>query len=122
MTDAEDLTEDEQLDSNALSQAMAVASTYKILGQLTDSSGVGVLGQNDAESGTPIGVQGSVPNASGGYGLYTDDDVGVFGDIRTVGSLNVVVNSDTVAQIRRNQSSGAAGQVRFGHSENQAFS
>ena len=35
---------------------------------------MGVLGQNDATSGTPIGVQGAVPNNPGGYGLATPDN------------------------------------------------
>ena len=38
------------------SKALAVTNTYKILGEFSASNGVGVLGQNNAGSGTPIGV------------------------------------------------------------------
>ena len=72
--DTTDAVDDTTTDGSMDIQATAVTSSYKVLGQLDDRSGVGVLGQNDAESGTPIGVQGAVPNASGGYGLYTAQD------------------------------------------------
>jgi hypothetical protein len=42
-----------------------------------------VLGHTIAGSGTPIGVQGAVPNASNGYGLYTPDDAGIEGTLDT---------------------------------------
>lgn len=60
-------------------ETAAVTSPYKVLGELTAADGVGVLGQNNAGSGTPIGVQGAVPNASAGYGLSTPDDARVSG-------------------------------------------
>jgi hypothetical protein len=63
--------------------ASAFSSAYKVLGELSDPSGAGVLGQNNAASGTPIGVEGSVPNADGGYGLYTADDAGIEGVLDT---------------------------------------
>lgn len=83
----------------------SVTSNYKVLGKMIDENGVGVLGQNDATSGTPIGVRGAVPNATGGYGLYTTDDLFVDGtchlrdvvarraDISNVG-VEAVLSSD----------------------------
>ncbi|QCC51743.1 tail fiber domain-containing protein [Halapricum salinum] len=97
MTDSEDQTDidDEQLDSTPPSQAMA-ASSYKILGEFSDSSGAGVLGKNTASNGTPIGVQGAVPNASGGFGLDTPDDARVGGAIETPTGHNLTVDGSTV--------------------------
>lgn len=63
------------------SQAPPVTSSYKILGRFSADSGVGVLGQNDAHSGIPIGVQGAVPNADAGYGLATPDDARIGGTL-----------------------------------------
>jgi sugar lactone lactonase YvrE len=60
-------------------RSTGVASKYKVLGLLEAGDGVGVLGQNDARSGTPYGVEGAVPNNSAGYGLYTADDAKVGG-------------------------------------------
>ena len=55
--------------------AAPVTPTYKVLGEFTAADGVGVLGQNNASSGTPIGVQGAVPNnTSDGFGLATPQD------------------------------------------------
>jgi hypothetical protein len=67
-------------ESTTISQS-AVNSSYKILGQFSDTGGAAVLGQNDASSGTPIGVQGAVPNAKG-FGLYTEDDAKVGGSLQ----------------------------------------
>jgi hypothetical protein len=55
------------------------SSAYKVLGELSDASGTGVLGRNTAGSGTPIGVRGVVPNTGGGYGIFTPDDAKVGG-------------------------------------------
>lgn len=54
-----------------------------MLGQLDDGSGVGVLGQNDASQGTPIGVKGAVPNSASEYGLETPDDPRLAGILDT---------------------------------------
>jgi hypothetical protein len=56
-----------------------ISSTYKVLGEDALANGAGVLGNNTAGSGTPIGVEGAVPNASTGYGLSTPDDARVGG-------------------------------------------
>jgi len=56
-----------------------VSSTYKVLGELDDGSGTGVLGRNIASSGTPIGVEGAVPDGSGGFGLSTPNDARIQG-------------------------------------------
>lgn len=73
-------------------QTMPVRSNYKVLGLLDADDGVGVLGQNDATSGTPIGVLGAVPNAAdGGYGLYTPHDTKLAGTTE----LNTIVGSLT---------------------------
>jgi hypothetical protein len=66
--------------TDAENQAATTASTtYKVLGELADAAGAGVLGRNTAGSGSPVGVEGAVPNAGGGYGLYTADDAKVDG-------------------------------------------
>lgn len=80
----------------------AISSAYKVLGELTDSSGAGVLGQNNASSGTPIGVEGAVPNASGGYGLYTVDDAGVEGVLDTAETDFIVEAGTTSTEDARN--------------------
>jgi len=59
---------------------LAVSSTYKVRGEDALSSGAGVLGTNTAGSGTPIGVEGAVPNnTADGYGLSTPHDANVGG-------------------------------------------
>lgn len=63
-----------------------VSSTYKILGEFEATDGAGVLGRNPATSGTPVGVEGAVPNATSGYGLSTPDNAAV-GGIAEVGGL-----------------------------------
>lgn len=77
---------DEQLDTSDPTDT-AASSTYKVLGEFSDTSGAGVLGKNTATSGTPIGVQGAVPNNSGGYGLQTPDDARIDGvaELSTLG-------------------------------------
>jgi hypothetical protein len=99
MTDSEDQTDidDESLETNALTQALAVVSTYKVLGELDDGSGAGVLGKNLASNGTPIGVQGAVPNNSSGFGLATPDDARIEGDFEsTSGHTLTIAGTDTL--------------------------
>jgi len=69
----------EQLEEDATDATQAVSSSYKVLGEFGDGSGAGVLGKNTADSGTPVGVEGAVPNANGGYGLATPHDARVEG-------------------------------------------
>lgn len=72
--------------------ATAVTSDFKVLGQLSADNGVGVLGQNDANSGTPIAVKGAVPNATNsGYGFSTPHDARILG----VAELNALAGSLT---------------------------
>jgi chaperonin cofactor prefoldin len=80
-------------------QSATVTSTYKVLGQFDADNGVGVLGQNDANSGTPIGVQGAVPNSSAGYGLATPDDAKVGGtaELNTLGGT--LTSNQTVTDL-----------------------
>lgn len=92
-------------------QSNAVTATYKVLEQLDAASGVGVLGQNDAGSGTPIGVIGAVPDAtSAGYGFATPHDVRIEGTIDTAGTDFVVAAGTT-------DTHDARGAV-LGHSSN----
>jgi hypothetical protein len=81
-------TDEEEVLQNDSVTSMA-SSTYKVRGEFSDSSGAGVLGRNTAGSGTPIGVEGAVPNASGGYGLSTPHDANVGGALE----VNEVVES-----------------------------
>lgn len=53
----------------------------KVLGSFSDSSGAGVVGENTATTGNPVGVEGTVPSNSPGYGLYTDVDTKVGGEL-----------------------------------------
>lgn len=84
MTDdpTDDASQDLSSDVSTDIQTNAVNSNYKVLGQLSADNGVGVLGQNDAGSGTPIGVKGAVPNATtNGYGLSTPHNANVGGSL-----------------------------------------
>lgn len=72
MTDSENPTEMRTEIESA--SATPVTSTYKVKGQLEADNDPAILGQNDANGGTPIGVQGAVPNNTGGYGLYTNQN------------------------------------------------
>jgi hypothetical protein len=89
-----------------------VTSQYKLLGLLDDPDGVGVLGQNDADTGTPIGAQGAVPKSDDGYGLATPDDARVKGVLDTGGTDFVVEADDDGTDKARN--------VVMGHSSNTA--
>jgi len=57
-----------------------LSKLYKILGQLKDKDGAGVVGHNTAESGDAIGVEGATESDEG-YGLYTEDDARVGGEM-----------------------------------------
>jgi hypothetical protein len=82
-----------------------------VLGQFESDDGVGVLGQNDASSGTPIGVQGAVPNnTSDGFGLATPHDARIKGIVDTNGT-DFVVEAGT-------QSTVNAENVVLGHASN----
>jgi len=86
---------DEATDATSVEQN-AVNPSYKVLGEFDDAYGAGILGQNDATDGTPIGVQGAVPNASSGWGLYTDDDARVAGTVSADTVAATRVEADTV--------------------------
>lgn len=66
-------------ESETSASTVNASSTYKVLGEDALSSGAGVLGNNTAESGTPVGVEGAVPNNTSGYGLSTPHDANVGG-------------------------------------------
>jgi len=59
----------------------AISDPYKVLGDIDDDSGIGVLGRNTATSGFTKGVEGRVSSPAG-YGLYTPDDARVDGTLR----------------------------------------
>jgi hypothetical protein len=117
----EDTSADISTDGSSDMQTNPVTSNYKVLGQFTEHDGVGVLGQNDAGSGTPIGVKGVVPDSSTGYGLATPDDLRVLGDVDTANNLYVSVNGNRVLLID-NESAGDAGSIVLGHSSNSVSS
>lgn len=87
--------------------ALAVTQNYKVLGELSDASGIGVLGQNNDSSGTPVAIKGVVPNADG-YGLDTPDDARVEGTLATTGSHEVTVDGSRGLEI------GSTGTDSFG--------
>lgn len=62
--------------SSSTSRSEAATSSYKVLGELDAPDGTGIRGTNTATSGTPVGVEGTVPNTTG-YGLATPDDAHV---------------------------------------------
>jgi hypothetical protein len=91
--------------------ATTVASTtYKVLGEFAAATGAGVLGKNTAGSGTPIGVEGAVPNSASGYGLSTPDDARVLGAVDTDGTAFTVLAGTTATSAARN--------VVVGHASN----
>jgi len=104
--DTDELTEEHRLET----ATMQVNSSYKVLGQLDDGSGVGVLGQNDASNGTPVGVEGAVPNSTDGYGLATSDDVRIEGTVDT-NDTDFVVEAGSTAR-------SDATNVVLGHASN----
>lgn len=59
-----------------------LSKVFKILGQLDDSEGAGVVGHNTAETGDAIGVEGKT-ESDDGYGLYTEDDAHVGGEMES---------------------------------------
>jgi len=92
MTDNDD-PNDVSTETELVSTA-AVTSTYKILGEFEAGNDPAILGQNNANAGTPIGVQGAVPQNASGYGLYTDANAYV-GSALDAGSVSFTdSNSD----------------------------
>lgn len=89
------------------------SSSYKVRGEFSDATGAGVLGRNTAASGTPIGVEGAVPNASNGYGLSTPHDARVEGRFETTGAHQLAVDGDRMLYLG-STSSGAMGNVLAG--------
>jgi hypothetical protein len=106
---------EQRIDQNDVTAAAAASSTYKILGEFADADGAGVLGKNTAASGTPIGVEGAVPNTSGGYGLSTPDDAKVEG---TAELATVDTTSDDFTVAAGNTSTNDATNVVLGHESN----
>lgn len=110
----EDTPEDRDIQdasiSNRAAVATAVSSTYKVLGEFTAADGAGVLGKNDAGSGTPIGVEGAIPNSTEGYGLATPDDTRIDGGIDTTGAHRLRVDGDLMLFIG-SKTSGAMGNI-----------
>ncbi len=102
-------------DSRVDLEPTAVTSSYKVLGQLNSDTGVGVLGQNDAGSGTPKGVEGAVPNATGsGYGLYTDHNAAVAGTLE-LGTLGgSILGGGTVDDLTGPGLATASNALRIG--------
>lgn len=88
----------------------AITSPYKVLGDLSDPDGIGVLGRNTATSGTTKGVEGRVDSPDG-YGLYTPDDAGMEGMLDTA-ETDFVVEAGTTT-------TGDAQNVVQGHSSNE---
>jgi len=85
-----------------------LSKVYKILEQLKEEDGAGVVGHNTAESGDAIGVEGATESDEG-YGLYTEDDAHVGGllsakqhytDFAPNGGLSAHANHATQGQKR----------------------
>ncbi|QCC51742.1 hypothetical protein [Halapricum salinum] len=92
-------------------------ATYKVLGELTDSTGTGVLGRNLATTGDAAGVTGTTDSPDG-YGLATPDDALVEGTLSTVGEWLVTSNDTRLFLHTAEDPSGDAGNVLAGHSAN----
>lgn len=79
-----DNTPDDELTSVSTSDrtsvtTSAISSAYKVLGQLDDPTGVGVLGHNTSTTGTAYGVEGVTDSAD-------TEAVGVYGNAATAAS------------------------------------
>lgn len=105
--DSTDTQSDESTDTGAESSESTDAltaqasSTYKILGELDNGSGAGVLGKNIASSGTPIGVEGAVPNnTNSGFGLSTPHNARVEGDVESPGSHVFTVDGTPTLELQ----------------------
>jgi hypothetical protein len=115
-------------------------SNYKVRGRDTLQNGIGVLGENRADSGDPVGVYGqvsdgytgngepagvygTVPTADG-FGLATPDDARVDGTLATAGSHRVTVDGDRALRLGPSGSDvvgdTAGGSVVGGYRNNSA--
>jgi len=110
--DPDDFSTEASTTSTDLAAAATSGPTYKVRGEFTDTSGAGVLGRNNAESGTPVGVAGLVPNAGGGFGLLTPHDARIEGDVDTNGTAFVVEAGTQSTGL------GEARNVVLGHTSN----
>lgn len=113
---------DPAIDFDAMPLGAPVTSPYKVLGHFSEATGVGVLGQNDATSGTPIGVEGAVPGTENGYGLFTSDDGRIEGTLATTSGHEVTVDGHRAARLGPVASDfngdQAGGNVLLGFEEN----
>jgi hypothetical protein len=102
--------------------ALAVTSNYKVLGEFDSEGGSAVLGQNNAATGTSVGVKGTVPNDDSGYGLATPDDLKVGRAVETDGNFRVFTESfagrSRAVDIEPDTGNGEAGNVVHGHDSN----
>lgn len=113
---SENRAEADTADAAAPTQA---ASEFKVLGQIADATAVGVLGQNDAMSGTPVAVEGVVSNVDG-YGLATPDDAKIGGALVSMGAHEVRVDGNRALEM--GPETDDAGRFVAGHSANVAAS
>lgn len=67
----------------------------KVIGELADEGGIGLLGINMAEEGDAIGVYGETESEDG-YGLYTPDDAHVGGTVEADTVESGEVSTDQV--------------------------
>lgn len=93
-----DAADESSGDIDTLATELA-SSIYKVRGSFSDQNGAGVLGENTAESGTPIGVEGAVPNAGAGYGLSTPQDARVSGTLETSGLAGSLTGGTTLSSL-----------------------
>ena len=70
----------EQLKAMSPEQTVMLSKLFKVLGQIDDDEGAGVVGHNTAETGDAIGVEGATESDEG-FGLYTEDDAHVGGEM-----------------------------------------
>jgi hypothetical protein len=99
MADREEDEPTASSDAMSTAETLAVSSNYKVLGEFDAADGAGVLGKNTANSGTPIGVEGSVPNATGGYGLSTPHDANVGGTLELTALNGGVTGNSLVTSL-----------------------
>lgn len=96
----------------------SISTDYKILGEDALSDGAGVFAKNTASSGTPIGVEGAVPNTDTGYGLATPDDAKISGDLETDTEFQVNIDGNFNLFHGGDFDDGQAGSIVHGHSSN----
>lgn len=77
----------EELIAMAAEDSPMLSKIFKVIGQIEEEDGAGVVGHNTATEGDAVGVEGATESDEG-YGLYTQDDARVEGDLEVDESIS----------------------------------